>query len=68
MTDTLFSVSWSQVKTRRRCEKQWAYKYLERLQPKEKKRAPYLGNWLHRALETYYESGDWRIGHKEYLE
>lgn len=65
--DNVLSVSWSQVKTRQRCEKQWAYKYLERLQPKEKKRAPYLGNWLHRCLETYYRDGDWKIGHREYL-
>lgn len=67
MTEEILSISWSQVKTYRRCPQQWKYKYLDRLQPKERKRAPYLGNWLHRALETYYEFGDWRIGHKEYL-
>lgn len=61
------SVSWSEAKTRQRCEKQWAYKYLDDLEPKAKKRAPYLGNWLHRALETHYGQGDWKIGHKEYL-
>lgn len=68
MTDEIVSVSWSQVKTYRRCPQQWKYKYLDRLQPKERKRAPYLGNWLHRALETYHKDGDWRIGHREYLE
>lgn len=67
MTTEILSVSHSQVKTYRRCPKQWAYKYLDRLEPKEKKRAPYLGNWLHRALETHYKDGDWKIGHKEYL-
>lgn len=67
MSQEVLSVSWSQVKTYRRCPKQWAYKYLENLQPKEKRRAPYLGNWLHRALETYYKEGDWKIGYNEYL-
>lgn len=68
MTTEILSVSHSQVKTYRRCPKQWAYKYLERLERKDRKQAPYLGNWLHRCLETYYAQGDWRIGHKEYLE
>lgn len=68
MTDEILSVSHSQVKTYRRCPKQWSYKYIDRLVRKEKSRAPYLGNWLHRCLETFYESGDWKIGHKEYLE
>lgn len=67
MTEEILSVSHSQVKTYRRCPQQWTYKYLDRLQAKGKKRAPYLGNWLHRCLETHYQFGDWRIGHKEYL-
>lgn len=66
MTESI-SISNSQVKTHRRCPQQWAYKYLERLQAKDRKRAPHLGNWLHRALETHYLEGDWKIGHKEYL-
>ena len=66
MTDEI-TVSNSQIKTFRRCRKAWAYKYIEKLEPKEKKRAPYLGNWIHRCLETYYKEGDWKIGHNEYL-
>ncbi len=61
-------LSWSEVKTFQRCPKQWEYKYLQRLQPKEKRRAPYLGNWLHACLETYYHDGDWKIGHQLYVD
>lgn len=68
MTTEKISVSWSQINTRRRCEKKWAYKYLERLQRKGKTRPLYLGNWLHRCLETHYLEDDWRIGHQEYLD
>jgi hypothetical protein len=32
-----------------------------------KKRAPHLGSWIHRALETYHKEGDWKIGHREYV-
>lgn len=67
VTEETLSVSWSQVKTRQRCEKKWAYKYLERLQAKARKKAPHLGSWIHRALETYYLEGDWKIGHNEYV-
>src|SRR4249919_2656068 len=63
----VLSVSWSQVKTMQRCPKMWQYKYLDRLQAKAKKKAPYLGNWIHRALETFYIDGDWKKGHREYL-
>lgn len=67
-TETSISISWSQVNTRRRCEKKWAYKYLHRLQPKRRGRALHIGNWLHRCLETFYLEDDWRIGHQEYLD
>lgn len=61
------SVSWSQVKTFQRCPKMWSYKYVDRLQPKDRKKAPYLGNWIHRSLETFYIDGDWKKGHREYI-
>lgn len=67
MTEEVLSVSWSQVKTFQRCPQKWHYKYGERLQPKAKKRAPYLGSWIHKALETYHIDGDWRRGHNEYV-
>lgn len=67
MADDIISVSWSQAKTFQRCPQQWKYKYLDRLQPKERKRAPYLGTWIHAALETHYREGDWKIGYKKYL-
>lgn len=61
-------LSWSEIKTFQRCPKQWEYKYLQRLQAKEKKRAPYLGNWLHACLETHYRDGDWKIGHQLFVD
>jgi hypothetical protein len=68
MTAESISISWSQVNTRRRCEKKWAYKYKDRLQPKRRGRALHIGNWLHRCLETFYLEDDWKIGHQEYLD
>jgi hypothetical protein len=61
------SFSQSKLKTFNRCPKQFEYKYVQGLEPKKKDRAPYLGNWLHKCLETYYAQGDWKIGHEEYL-
>lgn len=65
--DVRNSVSWSEVKTFQRCQKQWEYKYDERLEPKAKVRPLFLGNWVHRSLQTHYVEGDWKIGHLEYV-
>lgn len=59
--------SWSEIKTYQRCPKQHEYKYLERLVPRAKSRPLFLGNWVHAALQTHYASGDWRLGHNEYV-
>jgi len=61
------SFSHSELKTYERCPKQWSYKYLEELVPRKKARPLYFGNWVHRALESHYKQGDWRIGHQEYV-
>lgn len=61
------TVSWSEIKTFQRCPKQHEYKYGERLLPKAKSRPLYLGNWVHRALQSHYVEGDWKIGHAEYV-
>lgn len=65
--DEKLSLSWSQIKTWQRCQKQWAYKYQQRLQPIVKQRALYIGSWTHAALESYYKQGDWKIGHNIYV-
>lgn len=67
MGQALKAISWSEIKTFERCPKQWQYKYDERLVPKKKERALYLGNWIHSALESFYIGGDWRDGHLPYL-
>lgn len=61
------SVSWSEIKTFQRCPKQHEYKYEQRLVPRAKARPLFLGNWVHKALESHYVNGDWRIGHAEYV-
>lgn len=68
MTEALKAVSWSELKTFQRCPKQWEYKYVDRLVPKKKSKPLFLGSWIHSALESYYTGGDWRIGHKLFLD
>lgn len=57
----------SRVKTFLHCPKMYDYKYIQLLERKEKVRPLFLGSWVHRALETYYTDGDWKIGHAEYV-
>ena len=59
-------VSHSELKTYSRCPKQHEYKYIDRLVPVRRARPLYLGSWLHAALQTHYQEGDWRIGHEIY--
>jgi hypothetical protein len=61
-----FSFSQSKLKTFNRCPKQYEYKYVDHLNPKRKFRPLLVGSWVHRAVQTYYESGDWKIGFNEY--
>lgn len=68
MTDERVSFSHSELKTFQRCPKQWEYKYDQLLVPKEKSKPLYMGSWVHKALETYYINGDWKIGHQEYVD
>lgn len=67
MVAELKAISWSELKTYQRCPKQWEYKYEDRLVPKQKSRPLYFGSWGHKALETKYTEGDWRVGHGIYL-
>ncbi len=46
--------SHSALKTAQRCYKAWAYKYIERLQPKERKAHLERGSHLHESLEFLY--------------
>jgi ATP-dependent helicase/DNAse subunit B len=69
MTDTEVRTvfSHSELKTYQRCPKQWEYKYEQLLVPKAKSKPLFMGNWVHKALETHYSQGDWKIGHNEYV-
>lgn len=61
-------INQSQIKMWRRCQRQWWYHYGLGVEPKVKARPLTLGSWGHRALETHYVEGDWRIGYREGLE
>lgn len=63
----MLEVSWSELKTFQRCPKQWDYKYGQDLVRKRKQRPLFLGSWVHKAIETHYTQGDWKIGHQEYV-
>ena len=67
MAAEVITFNQSRVKTFNRCPKQYEYKYIQLLNPKKKVRPLYGGSWTHRALETYYSEGDWKIGHQEYV-
>lgn len=62
------TINQSQLKTWRRCGKEWEFHYKRKLESKFKGRAITVGLWGHRMLETHYLQGDWKIGYNEYLE
>lgn len=68
MDPTGLVLSWSEVKTWQRCQKQYDYKYVQELQPKKRQLPLYKGSWVHACLETHYRDGDWKIGHQIYLD
>lgn len=68
MAAEVITFNQSRVKTFNRCPKQYEYKYIQLLQPKRKARPLFLGSWIHRAIETHYVNGDWKIGHQEYVD
>lgn len=58
-------VSNSKLKTFRRCQNQYRYKYVEKLEPKAKALALERGTWIHELLQTHYDGEDWKSKHKE---
>lgn len=55
----------SMLKTFRRCPKQAAYKYVERLKPKYLGRPLRLGTWMHELEDFHAKGGDWREKHDQ---
>jgi len=55
----------SKAKTWRRCPKKYEFKYVEKLEPKQKGVALERGSWIHELLEKYYDGDDWKAHHKK---
>lgn len=57
-------VSHSRVKTWRRCEKQFEYKYVQGLRTKAKNKNLEMGSWIHELLMHYRDGQDWLAHHR----
>lgn len=60
------SVSHSKIKTWRRCRKQYAYKYIEKLEPRKKGRPLYFGSIVHEMIEAFANGDDPKSITKKY--
>jgi hypothetical protein len=58
-------VSHSRIKTWRRCEKQFEYKYVEGLRRKKKNKNLAMGSWMHDLLMVYMDGEDWVAAHRK---
>src|SRR4051812_32060336 len=50
----------SKVKTFRRCERQYYYKYVKKLRPKRKAVQLERGTWIHEMLQAHYDGEGWK--------
>jgi hypothetical protein len=57
--EIVLKVSNSKLKTWRRCQKKFEYKYIEKLRAKVKSLPLTKGSWMHECLEAYYKGEDW---------
>jgi hypothetical protein len=55
----------SKVRTFRRCEKKYEYKYVHKLRPKKKGLPLTRGDWLHQMLQHHYDGEGWKPIWKE---
>lgn len=62
----LIPVSFSELKTFRRCKMQHHYKYIKGLERKRKKEQLYLGSAVHSCLEGLYRTGEWKPAYKTF--
>lgn len=58
-------VSHSRVKTWRRCEKQFDFKYVQGLRKKAKNKNLAMGSWVHELLMYYRDGQDWLAHHRQ---
>lgn len=64
MPSTELVLSNSRSNTYRRCQKQYSYKYVDKLKPREKALPLFRGDWLHQLLMVHYDGMDWHQRHK----
>ncbi len=62
----LMKVSFSKLKTWRRCKRQWFYKYIEEIKKKEQAVPLKRGSWVHESLESHNRTGNWKTGFLKY--
>jgi hypothetical protein len=55
----------ARLKTFRRCEKQYEFKYVYDLRSKKKSRPLELGSWVHDLLMVWTDGEDWKLAHRE---
>lgn len=53
----MFKASYSKIKTGRRCQKAYQYKYVLKLRKRVKAKALNLGSLVHSCLESYFRNG-----------
>lgn len=59
-------VSYTQLKTWKRCRQKWYYRYVRGLIPKERVKKIELGNYGHALLEAYYKGEDLQQASENY--
>ena len=59
-------VSYTQLKTWKRCRQKWYYRYVRGLVPKERVKKIELGNYGHALLEAYYKGEDLQQASEKY--
>ena len=50
----IFYTSYSKMDTYKGCPQQYKYRYIDRLEPKSKKRSLYVGTHIHKLIELFY--------------
>jgi hypothetical protein len=62
--ENLIEISFSELRSWRRCQRQHHYKYNRNIVKKSKSLPLYKGSVVHSCLETHYSGDDWKGAHK----
>lgn len=60
-------ISHSELKSFRRCKKQYHYKVIQGLEPRLEDPKLKFGNWFHSLLSAHYDGKDWKKEHAKLL-